>query len=456
MAIIRGTAGADTIYGTARADHIYGLNGRDIIFGGAGNDTLDGGGQADRLFGGAGFDLATYATNTTPVWADLRLGTVRFPGQPWAAERLVAIEAVDGGRAGDTLIGNGAANLLRGNAGADHLIGNMGADTLLGGGGRDRLEGGAGADVLNGGMGDDTMLGGTGHDRFDVLNYRVTADGVEHLDPGADVYSGGAGRDTVVVSSPIIDNPDDPTLPFLGYTAAHINLNLGTLRLNSDANRSTLISIENVETDSGNDAVNGSAAANYISVGDGENVVYAGNGDDTIVGGSFTYDQAGGETLNGGAGDDVIYGNGSRFVDFHLESTVGRDYLAGGAGDDSIYGGEAYQTMSGGTGDDLFSFYADNVYDENYGYVSPDSEIVDFESGDRIQLDSPYLNGNHFEFVGEANPEDLDPYEVGYYHDGDNIIVVAHTQPYNGTDEYLEITLTGFQGSLTAANFDLG
>ena len=77
--------------------------------------------------------------------------------------------------------------------------------------------------------------------------------------------------------------------------------------------------------------------------------------------------------INGGRGDDAIYGE------------QGRDILNGGAGDDEIYGGEDKDTINGGEGndwldggpgDDTFVFEPGNGNDY----------IMDFTSGERIEL----------------------------------------------------------------------
>ncbi|MEO1307271.1 MAG: hypothetical protein AAFV38_04900, partial [Pseudomonadota bacterium] len=66
--------------------------------------------------------------------------------------------AIDGGQAGDFILGNGQANSINGNGGNDVIIGNGGEDILNGGAGIDRLEGGARADVVSGGADADAFI----------------------------------------------------------------------------------------------------------------------------------------------------------------------------------------------------------------------------------------------------------------------------------------------------------
>jgi len=65
------------------------------------------------------------------------------------------------GGAGDDIIGGGTGfDLLNGQAGDDALLGNGGDDLLLGRAGNDLLIGGGGQDSLNGGAGDDVLISG--------------------------------------------------------------------------------------------------------------------------------------------------------------------------------------------------------------------------------------------------------------------------------------------------------
>lgn len=61
---------------------------------------------------------------------------------------------------------------------------------------------------------------------------------------------------------------------------------------------------------------------------------------------------AGDDTLEGGAGDDVIFGEDGDDV---LDGGTGDDELSGGDGDDVITGGEGSDTILGGDGDDLIT-----------------------------------------------------------------------------------------------------
>ncbi|MBB5220235.1 Ca2+-binding RTX toxin-like protein [Amaricoccus macauensis] len=464
---LRGTRGADEIHGLWGDDTIEGVEGRDFLYGGMGNDTLDGGAGQDFMDGEGGYDMVLYSSNTTPVWADLRTGVVTFPGQSWPAETLLNIEAIDGGTGSDRFIGSGAGNHFWGSTGNDTLIGNYGADTLLGGGGADSLEGGNGLDSLEGGFGDDTMRGDLHNDLFRIRAIGRQGDDGELalVDFGRDLIDGGAGTDTLVIDGPAVTEWELSAL--VGSPPVRANLGAGTLRLGDSSNRSTLISIENIETGTGDDSINGSSGDNLIQPGGGENVVYAGAGNDTIVGGSETYAGSSSdrpvEILNGGGGNDAIYGMGSTvIVEFQGEHTTfpGMDFLSGGAGNDTLYGGAAFQTMTGGSGRDVFVLSLDPARDydsiyPNHGLEGfyPTTTITDFERGrDLIRFAEPGI-----EFVGAVEAPDLGTGELGYHRSGaDTILEVRMYELYDSADSILTITLSDYTGPVSASDFDLG
>ncbi|WP_374063556.1 calcium-binding protein, partial [Pseudomonas cichorii] len=88
MAVITGTAGADTLTGTAGDDEINALAGNDLIKGSAG---------ADKIDGGAGSDTVDYSASTEGININVRLG-VGLVGRGGDAEgdTLNGIETVIG------------------------------------------------------------------------------------------------------------------------------------------------------------------------------------------------------------------------------------------------------------------------------------------------------------------------------------------------------------------------
>jgi Ca2+-binding RTX toxin-like protein len=154
---VEGSPFADTLTGDARDNYFYGVGGNDVIDGSAGFDWIDPGAGNDRVSGGTHFDWVSYWDSAPgPVRVNLALRTATGLG----TDRLLSIEAAEGSRFGDRLVGNRLENWLWGYAGNDTLLGAGGNDNLNGGVGRDKLDGGPGRDRLNGGPGRDVCLNG--------------------------------------------------------------------------------------------------------------------------------------------------------------------------------------------------------------------------------------------------------------------------------------------------------
>ncbi len=183
--------------GDARGDYYRGFEGvegsrfDDALAGDNASNVLIGGAGADSLNGNGGFDTASYRYSTTGVTVSLLSN--RGTAGDALGDKLISIEALEGGRGDDALTGSNNADTLTGNAGNDQLFGNGGDDTLDGGAGNDILYGQAGDDWLAGGSGADQLYGGAGIDTL------YGGDGDDILDGvfDNDVLFGGAGNDTM-------------------------------------------------------------------------------------------------------------------------------------------------------------------------------------------------------------------------------------------------------------------
>jgi Ca2+-binding RTX toxin-like protein len=254
---------------------------------------------------------------------------------------------------------------------------------------------------------------------------------------GRDLLNGGEGVDILQV-----DGDRDVSVGLFGAGYLHRSTGAG----------STLLSIEGASTGGGDDSVVGSSADNLILVGNGNNVVYGLDGNDTIVGGSL-----GQETVNGGAGNDLIIGQNSI-----IDDVFGHDVLNGGAGDDTI-ASVGSGIMTGGPGDDHFLLTEGTA---SFGGVTryATSVITDFERSDQIHLELD-LGATSGVFVGEvADASELELFEIGYMNSGEDTLVLARlpkTTDLPGEipefdQAFRQITLTGFEDRLTLDNFDLG
>jgi Ca2+-binding RTX toxin-like protein len=65
--------------------------------------------------------------------------------------------------------------------------------------------------------------------------------------------------------------------------------------------------------------------------------------------------RGGDDQLNGGAGNDIIFGQGGNDT---IDGGAGNDTLYGGSGNDELKGGAGNNTLTGGTGTDIFIFEA--------------------------------------------------------------------------------------------------
>lgn len=199
-AFVRGGDGNDVLAGGEGADLLAGEGGDDTLEGSAGIDLLDGGLGGDRLSGGTGvifpfpffeeefedieLDIVVYETRREAVTVDF--DGASDDGAPGEGDNVgTDVEGVVGGRAGDTLVGDGRINLLIGQGGGDTLVGRGAMDFLEGGGGNDVVSGGPGRDEVIGGGGGDDVRGGMGSDQVGG-------------GPGPDVVLGGGAGDNLL------------------------------------------------------------------------------------------------------------------------------------------------------------------------------------------------------------------------------------------------------------------
>jgi Ca2+-binding RTX toxin-like protein len=383
--VLRGGAGADTLRG---------LGGDDILNGGAG---------ADKLEGQAGLDTADYSGAKQGVEVVLALGEGLSGAGDATGDTFVSIENVTGSAFADRLQGDDGANVVKGGGGNDFILGGPGFDVLDGGDGvdtiiyfgsgtgvvinlntntvsgdlasgdsishfenaqgsgrPDMLVGDAGANRLDGDDGADTILGLGGND--------VIAGG-----NGADVLDGGEGVDTLDYSR----------------SSVRVRFDLG---INfADAEGDTIKGFENLIGSRGDDSVAGSAVANTLSLGDG---------DDGLLGG------------------------------------LGRDDLTGGAGADDF---EYVQPADSG----VTAATRDVIHDFSHAQLDQlDLHNFDADSGTPGEQTFSFVGGNGFSAPGQ----------VRSFLEGDHTVVALNTAGSSGAESTIQ--LDGHV-SLSAADFIL-
>lgn len=313
-------AAAQRLYGanmTTRADDtVYGFNS-----------------TADRVWYNAGSQLSPQAV-IFAVWDGGGEDTLDFSG--YAQAGLVDLRqghfSSVGGLTGNVSIAIGAV--------IENAIGGSGADTLIGNAADNRLRGGAGNDVLDGGAGTDTAV-------FSGLRsqYTITA-GVEVVD--------GVPYRIVTVSGP--DGTDVlHNIEFLQFADQTISAPGGSAGIR-------------LEGDLTNNALQGTAFADWLYGADGDDVLHGGAGNDRLDGGR------GSDTINGGSGvDEVDYSSARGGVSVNLgtgltqeadggvdtlssiENVRGSafaDVITGDAGANVIRGNGGVDTLNGAGGDD--------------------------------------------------------------------------------------------------------
>ena len=409
--IFAGSPKADSLLGTATADRFAGMGGGDALTGragadsltgGAGADTLTGGTGADHLIGGTGFDVASYASATRAVTADLATPAANL-GSDAAGDQFSSIEGLHGSRHGDALWGDTRNNWLSGGGGKDRIEGRLGADTLIGGNGTDRLSGGWGRDQLQGGDGRDTAsyataeaavtanLGRPSHNTAEAKGDRYASiedlAGSDHGDrltgnaganrlyggQGGDILQGGAGADRL---------DGGAGTDIASYSDARSGLHASLARPadnTGDAARDSYTGIEGLRGSRFADDLAGNGRGNLLQGGGGDDRLAGGGGNDTLDGGSgadrffgsagvdlASYASAGGAVyarlsdpaanLGEARGDSYALVEGligSAYGDT-LSGSTGVDWLYGGGGADLLLGGWGDDHLSGGNGDDIF------------------------------------------------------------------------------------------------------
>lgn len=333
LPFIDGGAGDDELIGHNFNADLRGGSGADTLTGGTGNDTLNGGAGIDTSDGGDGDDIyvitgteAEYDTikDTGGAGTDaiqvLGTGAITLNGFNATTS---SIENWLGNKSG--VLGNIFDNTLDFsglNTANDigFIDGGAGDDVITGTKFADDLRGGIGNDTLNGGDGNDTLTGGA----------------------GIDIIRGGAGNDTIVIAGSdgifddILGGADNDTL---SLTTATVNLN------GLDATTQQLEILVGKTT-----TILGDASANTFDLR------------------GFT-SVTGIKAVDGGAGNDFIYGA-------NLADVV--EELRGGAGDDFILGGKGNDKLTGGSGSDTFAFTSTDFGKDTITDFGSGFDILDF------------------------------------------------------------------------------
>ena len=353
----------DTAEADGGVDTLQGNDYGDILLGGVQGDFLHGEAPlvgvlgVDDLVGIAGNDILLgdegelrYDVATDEVLFNLRSGVnIMGDGNPLTLDRIATFATGTLGGI-DTLYGNDGADIAMGGrdgdtiygdfyAGSLHTAPNPGADTLMGDGGEVHFRGGVlyhfatreqglgGSDTIYGNDLGDAILGGFAGDF--LFGEAAQADlGLTLGRGGADIILGDNGRfDYVLDQDSVAGRPDLPAVIAL------------------DADPATLDRVMTTDpTLGGNDQIHGNALGDTIFGGTGSDIIW-GDTDDAAPNGP-----------DGADGDDVILGDhGKRYPQLAPDSNffaIDTQEVDAGAGD-LIFGNGAEDRILGQQGDDI-------------------------------------------------------------------------------------------------------
>lgn len=228
-----------------------------------GNDSFDKGSCTTQtaVTGGAGDDTLLAGTDTT-VPGDHFSGGSGVDTISYASRTQGIVAVADGSTASGDPTGNGEQDII--DADIENIIGGNGDDTLAAAcdtTSKHILTGGPGKDTLAScAGGQTTFVGGSG---VDTADYSARAHGV-----------------TVTIGDNIANDGEPGDKDNVG------------------------LDVENVIGSNYNDVITGSAVANVITPGKGNDTVNGGDGDDTFMASATAGD--GQDTYNGGKGNDTI------------------------------------------------------------------------------------------------------------------------------------------------------
>lgn len=453
---LRGGENDDVLLGMDGADLLVGGAGNDDLQGGNGYDTYAFSSadrsQHDTVYDsdGAGtividgITLGTVARLSSEVWqtTDARFRFMVQPAAQGAGVDLTVRDASNGssvrvrnwanGSLGITLEGYGTApqpptalppgtwdggvvpypgavinGAHVGTAGNDALYAGFGDDVVEGGAGKDLISGGPGSDRISGGDGDDIIFehsvtgrfGGftdsswltnpsvVGHGpgwvalaanggRQDARDYYQSLavygfygplhsgaffypDAELYPDQG-DIIDGGAGSDIILggEGDDLIQGGTGADVISGGFDNDMVFGEEGDDLIFGDQIDGELRDVETVNPSSkaninGNDYLDGGDGDDRIYGQGGSDYLRGGAGDDTLYGDEYGASYSGDDFLDGGDGNDYLYGGNGADI---LEGGDGHDRLDGEDGDDRLHGGKGQDWLYGGRGRDVYQF----------------------------------------------------------------------------------------------------
>ncbi|KQT55411.1 hypothetical protein ASG52_24725 [Methylobacterium sp. Leaf456] len=385
-------------------EQYQGTNFDDRMSGSAKNEIFAGGIGKNTIIGGGGLDFVDYRgiidgnLFTNGQHLKINLGPVFGPGARFVDANG---EAVVGSAVQDTFDNISLDQGAFGSEFGDEIVGFSslyGPPTAYGKGtynftvfaddGDDAVEGSSGNDILDGGSGNDILVGDGNWDidlsmapAYYAYAFRDILIGGE----GSDVMDGGIGFDVVSYR----DAKTSISVDLLSGQGGLAVIDGATVP-NAESDGDVYVNVEGVVGSAFADVIRGDEGDNVIEGRDGDDRLVGCDGNDTIWGEADptskvpagtgdlrptadvnpnvccdptvpvgqtpekTYD----DRLEGGCGDDVLYGQAGHDDLFgdedndRLDGGDGQDCLVGGAGNDNLIGGRDTDVLEGGSGND--------------------------------------------------------------------------------------------------------
>ena len=302
------------------------------------------------------------------------------------------------GQSSTVLIGDAAADQLKGSSLDEQLYGGAGDDNLDGGAGSNQLYGGSGNDTLKvaSGSTNNVLAGGEGNDTLYGSYYSDTY-----------VFNLGDGQDTIIETSAYTGAVD--VLRFgEGIRPEDLQYQkVGTDLRVVHANGLDQVVIKGVFNSTSSAArADSSVLIERLEFADGTVQTWA----EVIQAGVVSLGSDAADTLNGWAGNDILYGG------------VGDDVLDGGAGSNRLYGGSGNDILKVASGSTNNVLAGGEGSDTLYGSYYSDTYLFNLGDGqDTIVETSTYSGAVDVLRFGT----DLSPEQLWFQRNGNNLDILV-------------------------------
>jgi Ca2+-binding RTX toxin-like protein len=434
-------ANVENLTGLSSAGQSLAGNGLDnVIIAGSGNDSVEGGAGNDTMDGGAGVDTLSYAGAGGGITFSLAFGTAQATGGA-GTDSAINFENLTGSAFADNLAGNGGDNVIDGGAGADQMAGGLGNDVYYVDNVGDVVTENAGE-----GLADEVRTSLSGYilaANVEKLTWTGTGGGVFRGNASDNGLTGGVGNDFVGAQDGGNDNVslgagNDAVIFGASYTSADVvDGGSGSDQVGLQGDYSggvtlgTLTGVETLVVMTHSDARFGGGSASPFSY----NIVAP---DSTVAAGTQLMVNA--STLE--VGENLTFdGSAETNGSFFIYGGKGVDTLTGGSGADVFFFAEdgrfaATDHIDGGAGQDVM------VLRGNYSLTLSGTSIVNVET---VVLNS----GSDARFYAAGTPFSYDITTA------DDTVAAGQTMTFNGGQLSAAETLH-FDGSLeTNGNFRL-